>query len=67
MSDVIPFPAAARQRRAALLPPIIAQSEIDDQEAAQKRRALYAIAWASLRTVLICIGALGLLGLILGV
>jgi len=70
-SNLIYFPPAERVSSAGdRFPPIMAQEDIDAQEADEKRRALYhSIVSGTLslfKAVAIVIGCLGLLGFIVG-
>ena len=65
--DVLHFPQQRVRDVRDTFPRLLTQADINAQEAAQKRRALFGIAGQALRVLVYTIGILGLLGFITGV
>ena len=66
-ADVLVFPQQRVRDARDVFPRLLTQDDIDAQEAAQKRRAVFTIAGRALRVLVYTIGILGLLGFIIGV
>lgn len=66
MSDVLPFPQQRASKAASAFPPLLTQNEIDAQALPQKRRSLAGFLWVSIKTVLMILGILVVLGFLMG-